>query len=276
MLFLEEFSRNKCGIEVVGDTAWLVSSIKTPRVSGVVHQLHEAIEVLKKVRGEVSLKVQVTGPLTLASVTQVTDKMVALSYESVVEEFIDAVTGIVDQLSEPREVKVVFIDEPSLPYASFMGVEEDLLIKAISKPLSKAAAKGKLVGVHVCGDIRGFASILLQTSAKILHHEFKGFPRNLAAYSRRDLESYDKLLGLGCVQTVPKNGDIEVESVDEVVGFIKHAGEVFGFERLFLAPDCGFKGFRQAFGSEDEAQRTAVLKMRLMSEAAELVRTTIL
>ncbi|RLE49552.1 MAG: hypothetical protein DRJ21_02300, partial [Candidatus Methanomethylicota archaeon] len=232
--------------------------------------------LLKEHNKEGMLKVQVTGPLTLASVTKVTDKMIALSYESIVEEFIEAITGIVNQIASINDVKIIFIDEPSLSYASWMGINEEILIKAISKPLNKANSKGKITGVHVCGDIRGLSNILLQTSAKILHHEFKGFPQNLKAYSKKDLEANDKILGLGCVQTVPKDSEIVIESIGEVVNFIKNAGEKFGFEKIFLAPDCGFKGFRQIFKSEDEAQKIVKIKMRTMTEAAELIRTTLL
>ncbi|RLE54138.1 MAG: hypothetical protein DRJ26_02250 [Candidatus Methanomethylicota archaeon] len=276
LIYLREFAAQNCGIEIIGDVPWITSSLKTPIARSLIEQIEDAIKIMSNIGKSSGLKVQVTGALTLASVTKVTEKRVALSYPSIVEEFIEAITGIVKQLSSFTEVKVVFVDEPSLSYASWLGLSEDLLIKAISRPLKVAESKGKLTGVHVCGDVRGLTQILLQTSARILHHEFKGFPKNLTAYSKTALEAYDKMLGLGCVQTAADDSEIKIESVGEVLDFIKSAGEKFGYERLFLAPDCGFRGLRQIFRDEDEAQKVAVAKMKIMVEAADLLRSTLL
>ncbi|MCS7385511.1 MAG: hypothetical protein NDF55_02045 [archaeon GB-1867-005] len=276
LIYLKEFASQKCGIDIVDETPWLTSSLKAPNARNLIDQIEEALKIISEIRGRADLKIQVTGPLTLASVTKVTENKVALSYPSIVEEFIEAMAKIVEQLSSVGGVKVVFIDEPSLSYASWLGLDDELLIKSISRPLKVARSKGKLTGVHVCGDVRGLTQILLQTSAQILHHEFKGFPQNLSAYSRRDLEMYDKILGLGCVQTAPDDSRIKLESVAEVIDFIESAGERFGYERLFLAPDCGFRAFRQVLGDEDEAQKLAVGKMKVMVEAISILRSIIL
>lgn len=273
LIYLREFALQGCGIDIVDDTPWVTSSLKPPRVKSLIDQIGVAVNVIRKFRGEVNLKVQVTGPLTLASVTKVTKDKIALSYPSIVEEFIVAISDIVKQFSRIDYVRVVFIDEPSLSYASWMGLSEELLIKSISAPLVVANSYNKLTGVHVCGDVRGFSHILLQTSARILHHEFKGNPLNFHAYSRRDLELHDKLLGLGCVQTVLKDKELPIESVDEIVDFISKAVGIYGVENLFLAPDCGFKGFKDVF-DEDEAERVAFVKMSRMVEAANFLRSS--
>lgn len=271
LIYLREFAAQNCGIEIIDDTPWITSSLKPPKVRRLIDQVGVAVNVIGRFRDEVNLKVQVTGPLTLASVTKVTEDKVALSYPSIVEEFINVVSDIVRQFSRIDFVKVVFVDEPSLPYGSWMGLDDDLLIKSISNPLSVANSYNKLTGVHVCGDVRGFSHILLQTSARILHHEFKGNPLNFNAYSKRDLESYDKILGLGCVQTVVKDEGLPIESVDDIVKFISRGIDVYGVENLFIAPDCGFKGFRELF-DEDEAERVASVKMSRMVEAVKLLR----
>jgi len=271
LIYLREFALQNCGINVVDDTPWVTSSLKPPKIKNLVGQVSVAVNIVRRFKGEVNLKVQVTGPLTLASVTKVTEDKIALSYPGIVEEFIVAVSDIVRQFSRIDFVKLVFIDEPSLPYASWMGLNEELLIKSISDPLRVANSYNKLTGVHVCGDVRGFSHILLQTSARILHHEFKGNPLNFHAYSRRDLELYDKLLGLGCIQTVIKDKELPIEDVDEIVTFVSRAIEIYGVENLFIAPDCGFKGFKEIF-DEDEAERVAFIKMSRMVEAVRSLR----
>jgi 5-methyltetrahydropteroyltriglutamate--homocysteine methyltransferase len=60
-----------------------------------------------------------------------------------------------------------------------------------------------------------------------------------------------------------------VESLDEVLGRARRATEALGAERVLLTPDCGFATFAD---NPVASARTAQAKLRLIAEAAQLLR----
>jgi 5-methyltetrahydropteroyltriglutamate--homocysteine methyltransferase len=89
----------------------------------------------------------------------------------------------------------------------------------------------------------------------MLDHEFASIPQNIIMYTRNDLESAQKIIGYGCVETnmepallieIQKDGDWSkvVEPVDVIKKRILEAIHQWGRENIILDPDCGFGGLR--------------------------------
>ncbi len=271
MMFLQDLAAQKCGIEIVKQEAWATSPLSPPK-SPVATQEFELLGNLpQRYEGAYDgLKVPVTGPITLASVTRVSNDLRAVEVEDLLRSFGAIVREMVKHYCE-LGVKLVTLDEPLLSYAVWKGAPEDLLIDVIDEGLR--GAREALTSIHVCGPVRGLGSLLLKTDAAVIHHEVASLPENLEEYSKPDLERYDKLLGIGCVKTRPSLSEaIRVESIGEVESLLLKAGERFGFERLVALPDCGFKGLLKAFPDEESAQRCAYEKMATMVAAVKRVR----
>jgi methionine synthase II (cobalamin-independent) len=273
LMFLEPLATQGCGIKILNDEAWLTSPLSLPKDSIVSDDIRETLsflsrrEALNRVRG---IKLSVTGPITLSSVTKVTADKYAISYPELILQFSEVVKAIILEATASG-VAMIFLDEPSLPYARWIGVPENVILDAVNQALR--GAKNVITGLHVCGDIRGLGQLLLNTEASILHHEFKSSPQNLKEYSRDDVEKYGKLIGLGCVRSKPSlNGTIEVESTREIEDFILNAAQKFGFENLAIAPDCGFKSLASLFNDERKAQQLVFQKLKAMVQAVKNIK----
>lgn len=273
LMFLKPLAGQGCGIEIRGDEAWLISNLIPPKTPVAVEDLDWALRFLKENDLEKTIngvKVPIPGPVTLASVTQVVKGTYAVSYPDFILSFADAVSEIVRWQCE-RGAKMVSIDEPSIPYALWLGISEDVIIEAIEKSLSKAG--NCITALHVCGELRGTGNVFLRTKAQILHHEFKTLPQNLEEYKKADLEHYDKLIGLGCIQTKPsKEGGVPIEPIEEIEQFILEAGNKLGLENLAIFPDCGFATLKDYYPTEKEAQNIASQKLTHMVQAVKKIR----
>jgi 5-methyltetrahydropteroyltriglutamate--homocysteine methyltransferase len=281
LMFLDPLAKEGCGIEVKGKEAWITGPLEPPRHPVALEFLKAAQTHLEEACPEWvdGIKVPVTGPITLASVTKVSEKHHAIEHPEFIEGFSEIVTEIVRGYDEAGAA-LITIDEPSLSYAKWLGIDSDVLVEALNKPIR--AVKSAFSSVHVCGDISTVASTLLQTEAPILDHSFKNFPANLEAYSKSTLEKADKMIGFGCVAPVPEPRlllDIAsgktpwtdaVEPIDEVEKLIVKGGERFGLERLIIVPDCGFGGMRGYF-KDDTGQRIAAQKLKNMVAATKRV-----
>ena len=74
LMFLKPLAEQGCGIEIRGDEAWLSSNLTPPKAPVAVEDLDWALRFLKEHDLEKTIngvKAPVTGPVTLASVTQV-------------------------------------------------------------------------------------------------------------------------------------------------------------------------------------------------------------
>jgi len=272
LMFLKPLAEQGCGIEIRDNEAWLKSELIPPKSPVAIEDLEWTLRFLqyqnlhKKVDG---VKVPITGPITLSSVTKILKETYAINYPDLILRFAEVVSEIVKQSCE-HGIRIISIDEPCIPFALWLGISEDVIIEAVNKSISKA--ENCITALHVCGELKGISRVLLKTDAKILNHEFKAIPKNLDEYKKTDLEKYDKLIGLGCVQTKPYGeGKIPIESPQEIEQFILKAGEKFGLERLLIFPDCGFGGLKELYPTEKEAQSIAYQKMANMVQAAKKV-----
>lgn len=282
LMFLEPLAKEKCGIEMIGGEAWVTGSLEVPKRPIALEFLEFAQDYLKKNPSEEvnGVKVPITGPITLSSVTKVSEKHHAIEYPDFILDFSNIVAELA-KLYDKAGAKLITIDEPCLGYAGWVGIERDLIIEAVNKPLQ--AIKNALSSVHVCGDISGVASTLIQSKAQVLDHSFRDFPANLESYSKGILEKADKMIGFGCVSSNPDPQlllDIgagkaqwaeAVESVNEIEKLILEGGRRFGLERLIIDPDCGFGGMKEYF-KDDTGQRIATEKLKNMVEAVRRVK----
>lgn len=283
LMFLEPLAEQGCGVEIREGEVWLVGEPKTPAKPIGLEYLDLAMEHLSKsgMMGKViGLKVPVTGPVTLASVIKVTKEHRAVEYPDVVLALADVVASIVKGYDEGG-ARIITIDEPVLPYALYAGLKEDVILEALDKVV-KAFSRA-IPSLHCCGDAQPVADLLLRSGFPVLSHAFKATPQNLEAYDRKKLEGYDKILGLGCVDSNPdpqlmldvaagrKAWSEVVESVDEVEAFIDKAGEIYGYDRLLIHPDCGFGGLKSYF-KDDVGHLIAIAKLKVMVEATKRVK----
>jgi len=282
MMFLEPLAKEDCGIEIIKGAAWITSPLKSPKKPIGLELLKFAQDYLEKNPSEWvdGIKTPVTGPITLASVAKVSEKRNAIEYPDFILGFSDIVAEIARGHDEAG-AGLITIDEPSLSYAVWLGIKPDVLIEAIDGPIN--AIKRALPSIHVCGDISSTVDILIQSKAPILDHSFKDFPRNLEAYSKDILERADKMIGFGCVSSMPdpqllldiRGGKARwteaVESVEEIEKLILEGGKRFGLERLIVDPDCGFGGMRDYF-KDDTGQKIAAQKLRNMVEAVKRIK----
>jgi len=284
LMFLEPLAEQGCGVEIRGGEAWLVGEPKPPSKPIALEFLEFALRFLSE-RGlsdkVLGVKVPVTGPVTLASVIKVSNKHRAVEYPDVVLSLAKVVASIVKGYDEAG-AKLITIDEPSLPYALYAGLSEDVILEALSV-VSKAFDRS-IPSLHCCGDVKPVINLLMRSEIPVLSFAFKATPANLDALDRRALEVHDKMVGLGCVDSNPepqllmevasgKRSWAEVvESVEEVEAFIEAAGRKLGFERLLIHPDCGFGGLKFYF-KDDRGQLIAASKLKVMVEAARRVRS---
>ena len=282
MMFLEPLAEQGCGIEIIKGEARITGPLKPPKKPIAVEFLKFAQDYLKNNPSEWvdGVKVPITGPFTLASVTKVSENHTALEYSDFVLGFADIVSQIAKWYDEAG-AGIITIDEPCLSYAAWTGIESDVLTKVVNKSIN--SIKNALPSIHVCGDISAVVETLMQSEAPILDHSFKDFFVNLGAYSKAALEKVDKMIGFGCVSSTPdpqllldiNNGKRQwtdaVESVDEIEKLILEGGKRLGLERMMIIPDCGFRGMFSYF-NDDTGQKIAAKKLKHMVAAAERVR----
>jgi len=282
LMFLEPLARQKCGIEMIGGEPWITGPLEIPKEPIGLEFLEFAQDYLKKNPSKEvdGIKVPITGPITLSSVTKISEKHYAIEHPDFILDFSKIVVEIV-KWYDKAGANLITIDEPSLSYAAWLGVDFDVLIEAINKPIK--AIKSALSSIHVCGDISAVKNILIQSDAPVLDHSFKDFPANLEYYSKDILDKADKMIGFGCVSSAPdpqllldiSSGKVPwmkaVESVDEIERLILDGGRKFGIERLLINPDCGFGGMKEYF-KDDMGQRIAAEKLKNMVEAVRRVK----
>lgn len=285
LMFLEPLAKEKCGIDIIAGEAWITGLLEVPKRPIALEFLEFAQDYLKKNPSKEvdGIKVPITGPITLSSVTKVSEKHHAIEYPDFILDFSKIVAELAKWYDEAG-AGLITIDEPSLSYAMWIGIEPDVLIEAINKPMK--TVKSALPSIHVCGNLSGVTDILIQSEAPILDHSFRDSLTNLESYSKGILEKVDKMIGFGCVSSIPdpqllldiKSGKSQwteaVEPVDEIEKLILEGGRRFGLERLIIDPDCGFGGMKEYF-KDDTGQRIATEKLKNMVEAVRRARKKI-
>jgi methionine synthase II (cobalamin-independent) len=117
-----------------------------------------------------------------------------------------------------------------------------------------------LSAIHVCGTVTPMVkTVLLESRADIVDHEFAASPKNLQAYTKGDLEQTGKFLAYGCISSIKPS----IETVEEISAFVRKALDWFG-PRVIVKPDCGFAGMQNV----PEAYSKVLGKLRNMIAAS--------
>ena len=209
-----------------------------------------------------SLRLPVTGPLTLASKVggeSFMDSMI-INKNAIFSFFVPYVEKIVNWASS-RGIGYIFIDEPALGLIvgrKILGYSERELLDIYEEIFSGVKSNA---GLHVCGRIPPLLSeILMRVPARYLSHEFHDTRENLKSFSKEKLEEYDKIISPGIVSAKSP----EVESIEEVNSLLREILERFGSRIDLVSADCGFGGLRGLENSYDISLR----KLKLIAEVA--------
>lgn len=252
------------GFHVVGD-------IDIPKSIPAIEYLQIALKYFS-FKG---IRMPLTGPITLSAAVKVGEKP-AIEYPEIVEKLAEFVARIA-YYYDRAGASIICIDEPSLVYGLYVGMEPDFCSEVINKAMQNISHA--VPSIHVCGQMNAnITDILFSTNAEILDHEFASIPANMDMYSYDALESYKKRIGYGCVVTnmepgllveVQKDGDWQkvVEPVAVIKKRIEDAIKRWGKQNIILDPDCGFGGLRgyiRDHFTQDIAMRICFEKLQNM------------
>jgi len=266
--FLIPLSKVDPAIQVAGEKARLLSeSIKETSVPIGVERAEHYLSFLRErgltqqVRG---VKACVTGPFTLASYLDNNNLLTCgASKPKVVRALAQILTRSCRRLSD-LGFDLVNIDEPFLSVMlgrrALFKYDERFVVEVLNMLIAEISC---LSAVHVCGTITPLIkSVLLESEADIVDHEFAASPRNVHTYSQEDLRRAEKFLAYGCVSSV----GAQVETIEEISGSLRTALKTFG-PRIVVKPDCGFGGMQ---GIPD-AYGIVLRKLKNMVEASRIV-----
>ncbi|MHA1682096.1 MAG: uroporphyrinogen decarboxylase family protein [Promethearchaeota archaeon] len=251
----------------------------------------QVLEILKtnpEVKNSMQgMKACLTGPFTLASnVIIESSEMVRGTRPLLFKEhrghlFPELVRNIAEYVSRITKAykemgfTIISIDDPFLSQLvgrrKILFHEREFIIEAINTAVKDLGRESSL---HVCGTLSPLLKdLLLETDVKHLDHEFKTCPRNFELFTRQDLESSNKVLAFGSIQTnpVPMPGRVisdYVEDIKEIESDLERAKTRFGEENLLIKPDCGFGGMRAFDRIEPGLGYTiAIKKLEVMNKA---------
>ena len=268
--YLKPLSRTNPSIQITGQEAHLLSDeIKEPTEPVGVERAEYFLTYLRDhpLPSEKGVKACITGPFTLASYLDLKNLMTCGASKPEIVKTLAAILSKSCRRLSDLGFDVVCVDEPFLSVMLgrkgevLFKYDERFVIEALDMLLTQLSC---VSAVHVCGRITPMVkTVLLESAADIVDHEFTAIRENLNAYSREDLERADKFLAFGCVSTVNPT----VESVEEISVRLEKALSLYG-ERLLVKPDCGFGGM---LGTPD-AYGIVQRKLRNMVTAAKMVQ----
>jgi len=246
--FLAPLAEEGRGLFICGGEIYLEGEIDPPdQPIGVERARYFADFLSKNPMGDplIAPKACVTGPFTLASSIDRDDIFKSgISKRDVVLKLSELVSTSCIEL-ERLGFQLINVDEPVLSVIlgdddkilkKFFGYGKDFIIETLDKVFKTVKVH---TGTHVCGNVTPLVKhVLLESRVDIVDHEFCNSPRNLQVYTKRELESRDKLLAFGCVSTT----DPSVEDVETIKLRIRQGLKRFG-ENIMIKPDCGFGGF---------------------------------
>ncbi len=259
------------GFQVVGD-------LKIPHKIPAI----EYLQVSRKYFSFKGVKMPLTGPITLAASVKVGQK-VAIEYPEIVKTLAEFVAKIAHSYDRGGAA-IICIDEPSLVYGLYVGMDPEFCAEVINTALQKI--QQAVPAIHVCGKLNtNIADILLSTKARLLDHEFSAIPENFEMFLRDDLESEQKLVGYGCVESnlepnlllkIQKDGNWQkvVEPVALVRKRIEKAITLWGKDNIIVDPDCGFGGMKAYIRgrlTESMALKICYEKLRNMVKAKQAI-----
>jgi hypothetical protein len=221
-----------------------------------------------------AVKGQVTGPISWGlTVTDETGKSIIYddTFSDVVPKFLSLKASWQEQaLSKLNKNVVIFLDEPYMTaFGSIaMQLSREQVISALEETF--VGIKG-VKGVHCCGNTDW--SILLQTSADIIHFDTYNYADSLAIYPDEVKKFLEKggLIGWGIVPTDAES--VNKETVASLKDRLESAMAPFTrngipFKKLveqgLLLPACGLG----SIGSEAAAERA----LHLLSGLSTLIK----
>ncbi|MCD1295223.1 methionine synthase [Methanocella sp. CWC-04] len=218
------FAMNLSGYKKEDNRYKVVGRIDVPDRPATVADYKFAKKLTKaKVKGIV------TGPTTMAksSVVEKSSPYKSNSDPELIYDLAYAQAAEARALSEAG-AEIIQIDEP------FFSVNADLevgirAVNIIAKNIDTPV-------MHVCGDIRPIFKKLLETNVMVLDHEFSA-SKNLDAMDKELIESYNKIIGYGCIDTSIN----DIESVETIEQRIKAGIEKIGMKNMWIDPDCGMR-----------------------------------
>ncbi len=207
----------------------IVDKITPPETSPILEDLLYANSFLKEGR---FLKAIITGPVTLIASAKI-DK--SSPYNGFLDQklYVDLGEALKREAELLLKSGAAFlqIDEPF--YSVGVPIElGEIAIKIITENIKVP------VGLHVCGDIRKvFSKLVSIQGVNILSLEFAASPSNFTVVNKHDLNKYDKILGVGCVNTQTNI----VESINTIREVLLKASSILNSNNFIVHPDCGLR-----------------------------------
>jgi len=268
--FLIPLSKTNPNIQINGEEVHLVSDeIREPSTPiGVERAEYYATylrehNLIDRIRG---IKACVTGPFTLASYLNSGNLLTCgASKPDVVRALAKVLRRSCRRLGD-LGFDWISIDEPFL--SLMLGRKHELMYEYDERFVVEMfnmliGGVPCLSGIHVCGTVTPMVkTVLLESRADIVDHEFAASPKNLQAYTKEDLERAGKFLAYGCISSIKPS----VETVEEISASVRKALGRFG-PRVILKPDCGFGGMQNV----PEAYTTVLGKLRNLVTASRKV-----
>ena len=284
LMFLEPLAEQNCGIEIKNGITHVIGDLIPPLEPFVLPELIWTKKYIENAGFQAKIdgiKVYVTGPFTLAYFIKIAD-MPALLMPDIVEKLAYLIKKIVSDIDK-EGAAIITIYEHILNFAiAQFAIEEDFALKCLDIVLK--GVSNAIGALHVCEDVFSVAKFLLQLDNVVyLDHDFVSSPENLMAYSKQDLEKYDKMIGYGCLASILNPILLEdirkgaapwqsaVETEKKVRSRILKASNRYGIEKLIIDPDCAFGNLKFAIPSEI-AYNITLAKLKNMMAAVKNLR----
>ena len=91
--------------------------------------------------------------------------------------------------------------------------------------------------LHVCGDLTDVLGDLLDFNVDILDLEFAGMADNIKTLKHEWDDTYDKQIGIGCINTRSE----DVDSTEVVRKTVKDVTDIIEKDEIIIDPDCGMR-----------------------------------
>jgi methionine synthase II (cobalamin-independent) len=199
----------------------------------------------RKKRGDVQVKVSITGPITLgfACACNGVEHYNGMRDVRLYSDLASALKPLATAIAKTG--CYLQVDEPSL---SIRVMEASQAVKIVNEVLSGVPSsvydEGRLI-VHVCGSLNKLLfEDFMNLDAPVLSLAFSAptVKGNVEAISKLSLQGHRKKLGVGCVSVQAKTKE-EVDALDVVVQRLNMIRDKIGEEQIaFVHPDCGMRG----------------------------------
>ncbi|GAC1447515.1 MAG: methionine synthase [Ktedonobacterales bacterium] len=225
------FAERIPGFQLADDGQWeVVAALDRPDmpIAAVDYALAHRVAA-----GRAAVKGVVTGPITLALASRVTQEAPYLGpYDPTLILRLAEIQAYEVAALVAAGADVVQVDEPMLATDLGRGISPELTEHA----LRDLAALPAFPVLHVCGDVRQIARELLALPFAALSVEGSHLA-NLDAIDPDELEFTGACLSYGCVDTQTA----EVEPIALVRERIRAATRIIPPQRLWISPDCGLR-----------------------------------